>query len=153
VGSALQYACGHWAMHVRASPTTGDDAPQLIASAAEFFKNNAVPWIEVMSLRNQLEDVIHNIYDLFDWTDKVCTQCDESESSVRSLIQTGRFLYLRPSQPSVRLPPIHHAFLPPHSEICATRLSHRFTPFTDVIKSSFDDPREGNTRRQVLRMS
>jgi hypothetical protein len=41
VGSALRYACGYWAMHVRSSPTTNDYAVRLIASATEFFKNNA----------------------------------------------------------------------------------------------------------------
>ncbi|KAF9644576.1 hypothetical protein BDM02DRAFT_927883 [Thelephora ganbajun] len=71
VGGALRYACGYWAMHVQSSPTTNDHAIRLIASATEFFKNDAVPWIEVMSLENQLEGVIHNINSLFDWLDKV----------------------------------------------------------------------------------
>ena len=74
VGSALQYASEYWAMHLRSSPTTGDLATQLIASATEFFKNNSVPWIEVMSLQNLLEGVIHSIHNLFDWIGMVCTQ-------------------------------------------------------------------------------
>jgi hypothetical protein len=74
VGSALRYACGYWAMHVRSSPTTNDYAVRLVASAIEFFKNNAVPWIEVMSLENRLESVVHSIHNLFDWIGMVCTQ-------------------------------------------------------------------------------
>ena len=74
VGSATQYACGHWALHVRYSPTTGSYALRLIASATEFFKANAIQWIEVMSLENQLEGVIHSIQSLFDWFGIVCTQ-------------------------------------------------------------------------------
>jgi len=72
VGGALRYACGHWAMHVQLSPTTDDFSVQLIASVTEFFENNALPWIEVMSLENGLEDVIHSINCIFDWLDKVC---------------------------------------------------------------------------------
>ena len=67
VGGATRYACGYWAMHIRSSPTTDDYAIQLIASATEFFEKSAVPWIEVMSLENRLEGVIHGIYNLLDW--------------------------------------------------------------------------------------
>jgi hypothetical protein len=73
VGSATRYACGYWAMHVRSSPTTDDYANRLIPSATEFFENNAIPWIEVMSLENRLESVIHSIYNLLDWLGMVCT--------------------------------------------------------------------------------
>ena len=72
VGGASRYACGYWALHVQSSPTTNDYAIQLIASATEFFKNNALPWIEVMSVENRLEGVIHSIHSLLDWLDKVC---------------------------------------------------------------------------------
>ena len=73
MGNATRYACGHWAMHVKSSPTTDDFAVRLIDSASEFFKNNAVPWIEVMSLENRLESIVHSIHDLFDWLAMVRT--------------------------------------------------------------------------------
>ena len=73
VGSATSYACSHWAMHVRSSPTTDDYANRLVPSATEFFEKDAIPWIEVMSLDNHLESVIHNIYNLLDWLGEVCT--------------------------------------------------------------------------------
>ena len=72
VGGALRYACRYWAMHVQSSPITNDYAVRLIASATEFFKNNALPWIEVMSLEDRLEGVIHSIHYLFGWLDTVC---------------------------------------------------------------------------------
>jgi len=72
VGGALRYACGYWAMHIKSSPTTDDYAIRLIASATEFFNNNALPWIEVMSLENRLEGVILSIHSLFDWLNMVC---------------------------------------------------------------------------------
>ena len=72
VGGALRYACGYWAMHVRSSTTTQFFADRLITSAIEFFRNCAVPWIEVMSLENRLESVVHSIYNLLDWIDTVC---------------------------------------------------------------------------------
>ena len=72
VGSALRYACGYWAMHVRSSLINGDHVTQLVTSATEFFKKNTLPWIEVMSLDNQLEGVIHSINNLIDWLGTVC---------------------------------------------------------------------------------
>ena len=78
VGGATRYACGYWAMHVRSSPITNDFAIQLVCSAAGFFRYNATPWIEIMSLENRLESVIHGIYDLLDWLGTVCTlNCSE----------------------------------------------------------------------------
>ena len=72
VGSALRYACAYWGLHVRFSPTDKDHAIQLIASAIEFFNENVLPWIEVMSLENRLEGVIHSINNLIDWLGTVC---------------------------------------------------------------------------------
>ena len=74
VGSARRYACSYWAMHVRASPTTGDYALQLTASATDFLKASGIQWIEVMSLENRLESVIHSINDLSDWFSMVRAQ-------------------------------------------------------------------------------
>ena len=74
VGSALRYACRYWALHVRSSPATDDFTVRLIDSAVEFFKNNAIPWIEVMSLENRLEGVIYSIHSLCEWFSMVCTQ-------------------------------------------------------------------------------
>ena len=80
VGGATRYACGYWALHVRSSPTTRDFAGRLIASATEFLKNNALPWIEIMSLENRLGSIIHNIHSLLDWLATVCIQCDLHEN-------------------------------------------------------------------------
>ena len=71
VGGATRYACGYWAMHVRSSPTTEDYAVRLILSTMELFKQNVIPWIEVMSLENRLESVVHSVYDLLDWLGEV----------------------------------------------------------------------------------
>ena len=72
VGSASRYACAYWAMHIRCSPTDNDNAARLVTSTIEFFMKNALPWIEVMSLENRLEGVIHNINNLIDWLSTVC---------------------------------------------------------------------------------
>jgi hypothetical protein len=72
VGGATRYACGYWAMHLRSSPTTAHYAVQLIASATEFFNTNVIQWIEVMSLENRLESVVHSINNLFQWCGMVC---------------------------------------------------------------------------------
>ena len=72
VGSATRYACGYWAMHIRSSQATSEQTVRLVNSAVDVFKNNAIPWIEIMSLDNKLESVIHSIYTLFDWLADVC---------------------------------------------------------------------------------
>ena len=70
LGSAMQYACSHWAKHLRLSTTSGDYIYQAAVSAAEMLRN-APPWIEVLSLENHLEEVIHSMNSLLDWLDKV----------------------------------------------------------------------------------
>ena len=74
VGSAVRYACAYWTMHARSSPTTRYYALQFVASATLFFEYHAVQWIEVMSLENRLESVIHSIHHLFDWISTVCIE-------------------------------------------------------------------------------
>jgi len=88
VGAASRYACSYWAMHIRSSPIHDGHASPLITSATEFFKKNPLPWIEVMSLENQLEGVIHSLNNLTDWLGMVCefgrnrqgivTHCDKN---------------------------------------------------------------------------
>ena len=92
VGNATRYACGYWAMHVRSSPTTSNYAVQLITSATEFFNSNGIQWIEVMSLENRLESVVHSIHNLYDWFGKVCIQY---QCEIR-LLTIDRFMSLPP---------------------------------------------------------
>ena len=142
VGSATRYACGHWALHVRSSPSTDDHANRLIPSAIDFFEENVVQWIEVMSLRNRLETVIHNIYSLLDWLGTVCKlNCGQNESLTYTLPKTGQRIGLRSAQTSRRQPPIHDAFLPPHPALCLAHISLRSTPFSTVIGVPLQDPR------------
>jgi hypothetical protein len=70
IGGAVQYACAYWAGHLRLSPTTGYFAEQTIDLAINTLQN-APAWIEVMSLENQLGEVIHSMNSLLDWLDKV----------------------------------------------------------------------------------
>ena len=89
VGSALRYACRYWALHVRTSPTTDDYAVRLVASATEVFTENVVPWIEVASLENQLEGIIHSVHNLLEWISAVCTRCDQCANSNHSFFSIG----------------------------------------------------------------
>ena len=144
VGGAMRYACRYWAMHLRSSTThestTYEYTTRLTLSVTHFFENNAVQWIEVMSLDNQLESVIHNIYNLFDWLGTVRKlNCSRYESLTRSS-QTDQCLSLPPAPPSGRLPPICDAFLPPHSAICVARIPLRPTPFANVVGVSLQGP-------------
>ena len=70
LGSAKRYACCYWARHLELTLTSGDYAHQVTVSATEMLKS-APPWIEVASLENRLEEVIHSMYSLLAWLDKV----------------------------------------------------------------------------------
>ncbi|KAF9785164.1 hypothetical protein BJ322DRAFT_1061653 [Thelephora terrestris] len=121
VGGATRYACGYWAMHLRSSPTTGHYAVQLIASATELFNTNVIQWIEVMSLENRLESVVHSINNLFQW----CGMVDLSTSNLHNIAED----YLRFTKNFFPLiqqsaPHIYHSALP---------LSPRSSTFHPVI--------------------
>ena len=140
VGAAMRYACGYWTMHVRSSPTTNNYATRLISSTTEFFGSNVVPWIEVMSLENRLESVIHSIYNLLDWLGTVRKpNCSQRQNPTTHSSKTGQRLCLRPAQPCGRHPSIHDAFLPSRSTICVARISFRSTPFAEVVDILFQD--------------
>jgi len=70
VCGAVEYACIYWAGHLKLSPTSGDFSEQIIDLTTVMLQN-APPWIEVMSLMNHLEGVIHSMNSLLDWLDKV----------------------------------------------------------------------------------
>ena len=70
LGGAIQYACRYWARHLELSPKSGNYIDQVTVSIIEMMRS-APLWIEVMSLENCLEEVIHSMYGLLDWRDKV----------------------------------------------------------------------------------
>ena len=70
LGSAVQYTCYYWARHLELSPTSGDYIHQVTVPVTEMLRSVS-PWIEVMSLENHLEGVIHSMHGLLDWLDKV----------------------------------------------------------------------------------
>jgi len=70
IGGAVEYACTYWARHLKLSPKTKEFAGSTIDLATGMLQN-APPWIEVMSLKNQLEEVVHSMNSLLDWLDEV----------------------------------------------------------------------------------
>jgi len=70
LSGAVRYACGYWARHLELSLTSSDCVHQVTASVTKMLIN-APPWIEVMSLENHLEGVIHSMHSLLDWLDEV----------------------------------------------------------------------------------
>ena len=70
LGGAVQYACCYWARHLDLSPKSGDHIDNVANSVTKILENSPL-WIEVMSLENHLEGVIHSMHDLLDWRDKV----------------------------------------------------------------------------------
>ena len=70
VGRAMQYTYFHWARHLRLSSISGDHVGQIIILAINVLRR-APLWIEVMSLENCLEEVIHSMNILLDWLDQV----------------------------------------------------------------------------------
>jgi len=69
LGGAMKYTCNHWTRHLGFSPTSGIYTDQVIALVGKMLES-APLWIEVMSLENQLEEVIRSLYGLLDWLDK-----------------------------------------------------------------------------------
>ena len=70
MGKAMQYAYTYWARHLRLSPTFGDHIDQITTLMVDILKR-APLWIEIMSLENNLEEVIHSMNILLDWLDQV----------------------------------------------------------------------------------
>ena len=71
LGGGVRYACYHWANHLKLSPIFGHCyINQAIYSVTNMLQS-ALPWIEIMSLENHLEEVIHSMHRLLDWLDKV----------------------------------------------------------------------------------
>ena len=70
LGGAVRYACSYWAKHLKLSPISGDYVHHVVALTTRMLRR-APPWIEVMSLENRLEEVIHSMHSLLDWLDKV----------------------------------------------------------------------------------
>ena len=71
LGGALQYACSYWARHLRLSSTSGNGWTYQVIILATSMLEKAPLWIEVMSLENHLDEVIHSMYGLLNWADKV----------------------------------------------------------------------------------
>ena len=69
LGGAVRYACGYWARHLPLSSTSGNYMGRV--KLATGMLRNPLPWIEVMSLEDHLEEVIHSMYGLLDWIDRV----------------------------------------------------------------------------------
>ena len=70
VGRAVQYACDHWARHLRPSPTSGDQIDGIVILVVDMLKRSPL-WVEVMSLENHLEEVIHSMNMVLDWLGQV----------------------------------------------------------------------------------
>ena len=70
LGGAVRYTCRYWARHLELSSAPSGYACKAIVSVTEVLKS-AAPWIEVMSLENRLEEVIHSMYGLQTWLDNV----------------------------------------------------------------------------------
>ena len=70
LGSSVRYVCCYWARHLELSPKSGSYIHQIASSVTKML-GSAPPWIEVMSLDNRLEEVIHSMYRLLDWRDEV----------------------------------------------------------------------------------
>ena len=70
LGGAVRYSCSYWARHLQLSPQSGTCTYQVAVSVIKMLKG-APPWIEVMSLENNLEEVVHSMHHLLDWHNRV----------------------------------------------------------------------------------
>ena len=71
ISGGVKYACIYWARHLGLSPTSGHYyINQAICLVTDMLRS-PLPWVEIMSLENCLEEVIYSMYILLDWLDKV----------------------------------------------------------------------------------
>jgi len=71
LGSGLLYACKYLSAHLLSSSTSAEYGNWLVTPTSLFLDNGVFPWMEVMSLEDRLEDVIHSMNRLSDWCRKV----------------------------------------------------------------------------------
>ena len=93
LGGGVRYACSHWARHLKLSSiSVGGYIGQVIDLTSRVLRS-APPWIEVMSLENQLEEVIHAMYDLLGWMDKVSDSFLPPDTKVSFIDMTANERY------------------------------------------------------------
>jgi hypothetical protein len=139
LGGAVRYACSYWARHLQLSPTSGEHVHQVIDLAIAMLES-APPWIEVMSLEGRLEDVIHSMYDLLDWLDRVsgfslphCLLIKLQTKGGLCGQRGGRGGRRRSVRACDGLPPVVNALLPPHPTMRATSISHGPAPLPNLV--------------------
>jgi hypothetical protein len=145
LGGAVRYACSYWVRHLEQISVPGDQVPQVIVSVTQVLRN-IPPWIEVMSLENRLEEVIHFMYSLLAWLGEV------SDSFLTTLFVGNITLQTKdahtqvplgfhdrfhgPNRPCDGLPPLVDALLPPHPTMCTTSIPHSVTPLTTLVTTA-----------------
>jgi hypothetical protein len=85
LGGAVRYACSYWVKHLELSSMSSGYVSLVIVSVAEIL-GSAPSWIEVLSLEDRLEEVIHYMYGLLAWLDKVSGPLLPRNVKARSLI-------------------------------------------------------------------
>ena len=103
-----------------------------------------------MSLENRLKNVIHDIYNLFDWLGMACTlNYSRVECLNHSLFDPRSSSGLRSTQPSRRLSQIRGAFLLPHPTVHTPHLP--FRSFTGLVDIPLPGPLWENQNHRVSR--
>jgi len=157
LGSGLRYACEYWSTHLLLSSSSAEHDDRLIASTSLFFYHAVFPWMEVMSLEDHMEGVIHSMNHLLDWPGTV--------SGVRCSLYRDRFLTTNEWKARVPDSSIHdptndclrfalHFFRP--MQISAQHIYHTALPLSpegSILRSRFFENhspwREDMTTQQV----
>ena len=87
LGGPVRYACGYWARHLELSSASSEYFRRIDVSVTKMLKS-PTPWIEVMSLENQLGEVIRSMYCIQAWLRKV------GSSSLRTTQPEGTCLLM-----------------------------------------------------------
>lgn len=150
LGGAVRYACSYWARHLNLSWSLDTHTTiNLITTMLE----GATPWIEVMSLENNLGEVIHAMYSLLDWLDKVrffCQPINKDLFLTTILTQDTRWeIFLE--FVGERLPAVDDVLLPSHPRVRATNISHRLTYATGDVPAALGPPTEDRRQPDMSR--
>ena len=67
IGDAVGYTCCFWANHLMMTPGCGPDVEEVWKAIDKFFTIHLLFWIEVLSLRGDLDVGVHALNDVQKW--------------------------------------------------------------------------------------
>jgi NACHT domain len=88
IGSALAYSCEYWGKHLQMSTGAVDDAVTVFELVEQFFRDNFLTWLEVLSIETNLRAAIYSILDVRSWLKDLKVPWINHETQKRTWLDT-----------------------------------------------------------------